>query len=71
MNRLAGQLLRPQTQTRADARSLRRAQATAPAGQLDAAARRKGLSEATRAHLQDSADTLNQALAARPVRQGV
>jgi len=29
------------------------------------------LSEATRAHLQDSADTLNQALAAKLTRQGV
>ena len=71
VNRLAGQLLRPQTQTRADARSLRRVQAKALAEQLNAAARRKGLSEATRAHLQDSADTLNQALAAKLVRQGV
>jgi len=29
------------------------------------------LNEATRAHLQDSADSLNQALAAKLVRQGV
>ena len=71
VNRLANQLLRPQTQTRADARSLRRMQAKALAAQLNTAARRKGLSEATRAHLQDSADTLNQALAAKLVRQGV
>ena len=71
VNRLANQLLRPQTQTRADARSLRRVQAKALADQLDAAARRTGLSPATRAHLQDSADTLNQALAAKLTRQGV
>jgi hypothetical protein len=71
LNRLANQLLRPQPQTRADARSLRRVQAKALAEQLDAAARRKGLSPATRAHLQDSADTLHQALEAKPVRQGV
>ncbi len=71
VNRLASQLLRPQPQTRADARGLRRVQAKALAAQLDAAARRKGSSDATRAHLQDSAATLHQALSATTVRQGV
>ncbi|MEO8124667.1 MAG: zinc-dependent metalloprotease [Burkholderiales bacterium] len=71
VNRLANQLLRPQTQTRADARSLRRVQAKTLAAQLNTAARHKDLSDTTRAHLQDSADTLNQALAAKLVRQGV
>ena len=71
VNRVANQLLRPQTQSRADARSLWRASAKSLAAQLDAAARRKGLNEATRSHLQDSAETLNQALAAKLVRQGV
>ena len=71
VNRLANQLLRPQSQTRADVRSLRRMQAKALAKQLEAAARRGGLNEATRAHLDDSADTLNQALAAKLERQGV
>ena len=46
-------------------------QAKALAKQLEAAARRGGLNEATRAHLDDSADTLNQALAAKLERQGV
>ncbi|MCO5123787.1 MAG: zinc-dependent metalloprotease [Rhizobacter sp.] len=71
VNRLANQLLRPQTQSRADARSLWRVRARSLAAQLNTAARRPGLSEATRAHLQDSADTLNQALAAKLTRQGV
>ncbi len=71
VNRVANQLLRPQTQSRADARSLWRVRAKALAEQLNAAAQRGGLNDATRAHLHDSADTLNQALAAKLARQGV
>ena len=40
------------------------------AAQIDAASRRKGLSPEVQAHLADSADTLNQALAARLLRSG-
>ncbi len=71
VNRVANQLLRPQTQSRADARSLWRVRAKALAEQLNTASHRNGLSDATRAHLQDSADTLNQALSAKLSRQGV
>ena len=71
VNRIANQLLRPQALSRADARSLQRVQAKALAEQLNAAARRNGMSAETRAHLLDSADTLNEALAARLTRSGV
>ena len=70
VNRVAALLLRPQALTRADARGLLRVQARALAERLNAAAKRGGLDAGTRAHLQDSADTLNQALAARLTRQG-
>ncbi|MEO7852116.1 MAG: zinc-dependent metalloprotease, partial [Rubrivivax sp.] len=62
VNRLAASLLRPSPQSRADTRGLLRVQAQALAQQLNKAAKRTPASEAaTRAHLQDSADTLNQA----------
>ena len=70
VNRIAALLLRPQTLSRADARSLLRGQARTLAQRVDAAARRPGLSAETRAHLQDSADTLRQALAAPLARSG-
>ena len=70
VNRMATLLLRPQALSRADARGLLRVQAKALSAQLDAASRRRGLSPETEAHLKDSADTLNQALAARLVRTG-
>lgn len=71
MNRLAVQLLRPASLSRADARSLLRAQAERLQARLRSAARAPGLSALTRAHLQDSANTLNQALDARLERSGV
>ena len=40
------------------------------AKKIDSASRRAGLTPETRAHLQDSADTLAQALAAQMVRSG-
>ena len=40
------------------------------AARIDAASRRPGLTPETRAHLQDSADTLRQALAAPMLRSG-
>ena len=71
LNRLAALLLRPQALPRADARALLRAQAQALLGRIEAAARRAPAGGETRAHLQDSADTLAQALQARPQRTGV
>ncbi len=70
LNRLAGLLLRPSSLSRADARSLVRAQAQDLLARIGAASQRKGLSAEARAHLQDSADTLRQALAAQLVRAG-
>ena len=70
VNRVAGLLLRPQALSRADARSLLRAQAKTLSERLDAASRRRALSPEVQAHLKDSADTLNQALSARLVRAG-
>jgi hypothetical protein len=70
VNRLAGLLLRPAALTRADARSLVRVQSQELLGQIQAASKRKGLSAEARAHLQDSADSLRQALSAPLQRQG-
>jgi hypothetical protein len=56
--------------SRADARSLVRVQSQELLGRIQTAAQRKGLSAEARAHLQDSADTLRQALNAPLVRQG-
>ena len=58
VNRLAGLMLRPQAFSRADARSSLRVEARALAQRLDAAARQRSLDADTRAHLQDSAETL-------------
>lgn len=72
VNRLANALLRPNPQARADARSLLRQQAFVLQAQLDKALQRpQKLDAATRAHLQDSADTLAQALDAKMQRVGV
>ncbi len=72
VNRLAAALLRPNPQARADARALLRVQAQALALQLNKSAKRTPPPDAaTRAHLQDSAETLQQALSARPIRAGV
>jgi hypothetical protein len=70
VNRLASALLRPSAQTRADARSLLRLQAQELALQLNKAVKRPGkaLDAQTRAHLQDSAETLDQALSAKVLR---
>ena len=71
VNRLAGLMLRPQALSRTDARGSLRVEARALAERLDRAARRPVADADTRAHLQDSAETLNQALAARLERAGV
>ncbi|WP_084267357.1 zinc-dependent metalloprotease [Azohydromonas lata] len=70
VNRLAQMLLRPQSLSRADARSLLRAEAQALLPRLQAAAKRGDLSAEARAHLLDSADTLSAALSARLERAG-
>ena len=70
LNRLAGLVLRPSSLSRADARSLVRMQTQELLARITATSQRKGLSAEARAHLQDSADTLRQALAAPLQRQG-
>jgi hypothetical protein len=70
VNRVANTMLRPSALSRADARSLMRVQAQALLARINAASRRSGLSAEARAHLQDSADTLSQALAAKLQRAG-
>ena len=70
VNRMATLLLRPAALTRADARGLLREEALRLLPQLHAAADRKGLTAETRAHLNDSADSLRSALAAPLQRQG-
>jgi hypothetical protein len=71
VNRLAQMLLRPQSLSRADARSLLRGEAQALLPKIQAAAKRPELSPEARAHLLDSADTLSQALSAKLERAGV
>ncbi len=68
LNRMAAMLLRPGSVGRADARSLVRVQAQALLARLNAASQRGNLAADTRAHLQDSADALSQALSARIAR---
>jgi hypothetical protein len=71
VNRVAAMLLRPSPATRADARSLLRVQAQALLGRINAASKRASLSAEARAHLQDSAETLQQALGAKLLRQAL
>jgi hypothetical protein len=72
LNRVANSLFRPNPQARADARSLLRVQAQQLQVQLDKSLKRGGpMNAETRAHLQDSADTLSQALSAKLYRAGV
>jgi len=69
VNRLAALLLRPGSLTRSDARSSIRMQAKSLLERIDAAVKGAGgrrLSAEAQAHLQDSADTLREALAAHP-----
>jgi hypothetical protein len=72
LNRVANSLFRPSPQARADARSLLRVQAQELQSQHHKALKRRTPMDAeTRAHLQDSADTLSQALSAKLYRAGV
>jgi len=72
VNRVANLLLRPASLSRADARSLVRAEAQGMLGRITSAMakRNKDLSPEAKAHLQDSAETLSQALGARMQRAG-
>jgi len=71
VNRIAQMVLRPSPAARADARSLVRMQAQGLVGRISAASKRASLSAEARAHLQDSAETLQQALAAKLLRLGL
>lgn len=71
LNRIAALLLRPEAQSRADARSLVRTEAEGLQRRLKAALVRPGLENATRAHLLDCADSLEQALKAKLPRFGI
>jgi hypothetical protein len=70
VNRIAALLIRPGSASRADTRSTVRAQARLLLERIRVASHRPGLSEETKAHLADSADTLEQALSARLQRNG-
>ena len=72
LNRIAAAVLRPGGASRADVRSQARVQAQSLLGQIQGAlGARRTFGADTVAHLQDSADTLQQALAARLQRVGV
>ena len=69
VQRLAAQLLRPAGQVRPEARALQRSQARRLLERLNAALARRGAGDMARAHWQDSAEALKDALEARVVRQ--
>ena len=70
VNRISAMLLRPGASTRADTRSIVRVQAKTLLERIRGASRRDGLSEEARAHLADSADSLEQAIGAKLQRTG-
>ena len=70
LNRISGMLLRPNAASRVETRSYVRVEAQSLLARINGAMRNASLSADARAHLQDSADTLNQALAARLQRAG-
>jgi len=70
INRISAMLIRPGASSRADTRSVVRAQAKVLLERIRAASNRRGLSEEARAHLADSADTLEQAMSAKLQRSG-
>jgi hypothetical protein len=72
VNRLAAAVLRPAAQSRTDARGLQRSQALQLVQRLQAMqARARSADAETRAHLEDSLDTLRGALAAPMPRQSL
>lgn len=70
LGRLTALLLRPSVNSRADARSLLRAEARTLLGRIQAAQGRTGLTPEARAHLADAADALRATLAAPMQRAG-
>jgi hypothetical protein len=70
INRIAALLLRPGAAARADTRSVVRVQAKGLLDHIREAGHRPGLSEEARAHLADSAETLEQAIGAKLQRSG-
>jgi len=70
VNRIAAMLIRPGAATRTDTRSIVRMQARVLLERIRSASHRPGLGEESRAHLADSADTLEQAMSARLQRSG-
>lgn len=71
INRIASLLLRPSASSRVDTRSQVRMQATQLLAKIKSSERRTGWSAEVRGHLQDSADTLTQAMNARLLRTGL
>ena len=71
LDHLATLLLRPTAASRVDRRGLVRVQAQGLLSRIDAALRQGGRSLDARAHLQDCADTLRQALSAKLLRSGL
>ena len=70
VNRIAALLVRPGAAARADTRSVVRAQARTLLERIRGAGQRAGLSDEAKAHLADSADTLEQSLSAKLQRAG-
>jgi hypothetical protein len=70
-NRIATALIRPSGSMPADARSQLRAEARALKSEIDAAQAKPGLSQEAKAHLAETAATLDEALKAPLYRQGV
>ncbi len=71
VNRIASLMLRPSASSRVDTRSQVRAQAQQLLVKIKASERRANLSAEARGHLQDSDDTLTQAMNARLLRIGL
>lgn len=71
VNRLSALLLRPGSLSRSDARSLLRIESQGLLARIERAARRPGLSAEARAHLADSAESLQLALSAKATRTGL
>ena len=70
LRRVAGALIRPSATTPADARALQRETAKSLAAQIKAAQAKPGFSKEARAHLAESANTLEEALKAPMQRAG-
>lgn len=71
VNRLSALLLRPSALSRSDARSLLRVESQGLLTRIQGASKRPGLSPEARAHLADSAESLQLALSAKATRSGL